>query len=393
MALLMTVLIGMAAFAIDCGMIVLARGQLQNAADAGALAGAAALSASPAAAQTAAQAAAQANKVCGASVSVVTAQDIQLGTWDKDLLTFTVLTGSAQSNANAVKVTCLANQARGSQLGLFFAPLFGKTSADVSASSIATASSINCGPFVGLNFVTISGGSYTDSYNSSSGAYSAGSAGQKGHVCSNAGITLSGGSVVKGDAHPGTGYSVSGGSFVTGSTTPLTAALSEPAVDFGNAATVNDNSTVPNSTHKKDPLDSKGNYTLSGGDSASLFPGTYYFTTLTLSGGSTVSITGKTIIYVTGNVNISGGSILNTTSLPKNCELYCTGTKVVLSGSSQWSGVVYAPTADITRSGGSSDFFGMAVGKSLTLSGGGGCHYDTSLNALIGAQSGAKIVQ
>src|SRR6185312_10943663 len=97
-------------------------------------------------------------------VSVVPAQDIALGTWDKTALTFTPLTGSAQSSANAVRVTCLVNQSRSNALRLFFAPIFGLSSSNVSAQAIATGSSVNCGPFIGLNGVTISGGSYTDSY-------------------------------------------------------------------------------------------------------------------------------------------------------------------------------------------------------------------------------------
>src|SRR6476661_2659849 len=68
-AVLMTILVGMVAFAIDCGVITLAHTQLQNAADAGALAGAATLSGGPCVAQTAAQTAAQANSVGGCFVS------------------------------------------------------------------------------------------------------------------------------------------------------------------------------------------------------------------------------------------------------------------------------------------------------------------------------------
>lgn len=395
-ALLMTLLVGLVAFAIDCGIIVLARTQLQSAADAGAMAGAAALSDGPTDAQTAAQSAAQANVVGGASVSVVPALDIQLGTWDKDALTFTTLIGDAQAAANAVRVTCQVNHTRGNSLKLFFAPIFGFSSSDVSALATATRASVNCGPFVGLNYVTISGGSYTDSYNSDNGAYTYGAAGDKGHVCSNGKITLSGGAtVVNGDAHPGTAstVSMSGGSSVVGSTKPLESPLTEPAVNPGDAATANNNANIPKSAQNKAPLDADGDFKLSGGDMVTVPPGTYYFSTLTLSGGASISITGKTIIYVTGNVDVSGGSILNSTQLPVNCQLYGMGSKVVLSGSSQWYGVVYAPTADITRSGGSSDFFGMAVGKSLTLSGGGGCHYDESLGGLTGAQSGAQLVQ
>jgi Flp pilus assembly protein TadG len=395
-AFLMTVLVGMAAFAIDCGMIGLVREQLQIAADAGAMAGANSLSSGTTTAQTVAQTFAQANVVAGANVSIVPSQDIQFGTWNKTAYTFTPLTGAAISGANAVKVTCTVSQARGNSLTLFFGPVLGRSWADISMSAIATSSPVTCGAFIGINSVTISGGSYTDSYDSSAGAYSSGSAGKLGTVCSNGKISLSGGStVVNGDAHPGPGSTVSasGGSSVTGSTTPLTSALNEPAVNSGSASSSNDNSSIPTSALGKTCLDTSRNFTLSGGDSVTLSPGTYYFNKFTLSGGSSVTITGKTIIYCAGDVNISGGSLLNTTALPVNLQLYGMGSKVVLSGSSQWCGVVYAPGCDVTRSGGSSDFFGMCVGKTLTLSGGGGLHYDTSLGALTGASNGAQLVQ
>jgi Flp pilus assembly protein TadG len=395
-ALLITVLLGMVSFAIDCGMISLTRTELQSAADAGAMAGAAVLSHGPCETEDAAQCASQANRAAGRQVSVITAEDVQLGTWDKTTLTFTPLSGNDQSNANAVKVTCVVSNTRKNALSFFFAPIFGQYSAELRASAVATAAAFNCGPFIGLDGVTISGGSYTDSYNSDNGAYYRSSAGKNGHVCSNSKISLSGGStVVNGDAHPGptSSVSASGGSYVTGSKTPLDNPLNEPPVDASKAKTDNDNEYVPNSTGNKDPLDSSGNYKLSGGDTAELPPGTYYFSSLTLSGGSSIMITGKTVIYVSGNVDISGGSLVNTTQKAINCQLYSTGSKVTLSGGSQWYGVVYAPTADIVRSSGSADFYGMAVGKTLTLSGGGGCHYDEALDYLTGHTTGAQLVQ
>ena len=213
------------------------------------------------------------------------ANDIALGTWTAATKTFTVLSGAARANANAARVTCLVNTSRSNALKLFFAPIFGVSSSNVSATSIASLTTLNCGPFVGLNFVNISGGSYTNSYNSGSGAYSAGSAGTQGDVCSNGTISLSGGlTVVNGDAHSGIGdtTTMSGGSSVTGSTTPLTTALSEPAVNFGSSATVNNNSHIPLTGKGKAAVDASGNFNLSGGDSVTLPAGTYYFSTLTV---------------------------------------------------------------------------------------------------------------
>ena len=392
-ALLMTVMLGMAAFSIDSGIITLAKTQLQIAADAGALAGAASIAGGSAYAQGQAQAAAQANSVVGTPVTVDPTNDVVLGYWDKTAYTFTPLSGAALSSANAVQVTCTVSAAKGNQVKLFFAPIFGISKAStISVTSIATCNTINCGPFVGLNYVTITGGSYTDSYDSGTGAYNGGSATQNGNTCSNGNITLNGGSWIKGQGHPGKGFTVNAPSYVTGSTTPLTTALSEPAVAVGNAASSNNNNAIPVSAQHKNPLAGNGSYTLSGGDSDWLPPGTYYFSALTLTGSASITITGKTIIYVTGDINISGGSLLNTTQLPANCQLYGMGNKVDLSGATQTFATVYAPTADITRSGGNSDFFGMMVGKSLTLSGGGGCHFDQALDSMLGV-NGAQLVK
>ena len=395
-ALLLVILLGCLAFSIDLGYVQVARTQLQTAADAGALAGARGLTiCCPSTALSEAQRVAQLNSVMNAKVTVVSAQDVSLGTWDSNTLTFSSLSGSAQSSANAVKVTCHLSAARGNALTLFFARIFGVNSQDLTATAIAKSSPVTCGAFIGLNYVDISGGSYTDSYSSSSG-YSAGSAGQQGNVCSNNKITMSGGlSIVKGDAHPGPGYSVSmsGGSSVTGSTAALTQPLVEAAIDPGSAATVNDNKTIPLSHNNKTLVDSSGNFNMSGGDSVTISPGTYYFTTMTLSGSSSMVITGKTIIYVTGKVDTSGGTMTNTSQIPSNLQLYGMGTTVTLSGGTQMYGVVYAPTADITRSGGQSDFFGMMVGKSLTLSGGGGLHADTAITGVGSSTKKASLVQ
>ncbi len=392
-AFLMVFFIGLIAFATDSGTIVLARTQLQSAADAAAIAGIDALSGGTTAAQTAAQTIAQANTAGGANISVVPSSDIAFGTWNSSTATFTVLTGSGISGASAMRVTCHLSQSRSTGLHLFFAPIFGISSEDVSATAIANKGSAPCG-FVGLNGINISGGSYTNSYNSGSG-YSAGSAGSQGNICSNSSISLSGGStIVNGNATPGIGdtVSASGGSSVTGTTTAETTALSEPAVNTSGAAASNNNANIPLSQQGKNPIDGQGDFTLQGGDYLTLPAGTYYFAKLTLGGGSTITVNAAVVIYTTGDVDISGGSVANTTSIPSNFVLDSSTTgKVTISGSSQMYGIVYAPAADITRSGGSSDFFGSMVGKSLTLSGGGGLHYDTALGG--GGSTTTQLVQ
>jgi hypothetical protein len=208
-----------------------------------------------------------------------------------------------------------------------------------------------------------------------------GTAGENGHVCSNGEIKLSGSSAIYGNAHPGPGKQVVSSSSigVTGSTDPLAEVLSFPPADPGNAPYINDNGRIPNSVGGAKPL-SGSEFKLSGGDHVDLPPGTYYFSKMTLSGGSTVGISGKTVIYVTGDCSLSGGSLANQTFLPMNLELYPLGSKCVISGGSELYAVIYGPTAKVERSS-DSGFYGSIVSYELVLSGSGGIHADESISS------------
>ena len=109
-------------------------------------------------------------------------------------------------------------------------------------------------------------------------------------------------------------------------------------------------------------------------------PGTYYFTSIALSGSSTLRIIGSTTIYVTGKVALSGGTMANQTSLPKNLSLNVMAGPATISGTADFYGAVYAPQAAVVRSGNAA-YFGSIVGLTLDLSGSGGIHADESLGA------------
>lgn len=394
-AVFLAILFAFSAFAIDFSYVALCRTQLQVTADAAAMAGVVNLPQGPAAVRAAVKAAAANNKV-GSYTLAVQDQDIQLGNWDSSTATFTVLSGTAESGADTVRTTCYLTKSRSTSIQLFFAPYLGTNYSELTTTATATKSSSRCGLIVGLPSVTMSSTSYTDSYDASQGAYSAAVAGTKGHVCSNGDIVMSGSATIHGDAHPGTGGTVktSGSAGVTGKTTPLTSTIAYPAIAPGSAATTNDNKKIGLSTLGKNPLDAQGNFTLSGGDSITFPAGVYYFAKLTLSGGSFINIGGPTTIYATGDVNLSGGSVMNTTMLPKNLQLLVMGSKCDISGSTNFYGVVYGPSVAITRSG-QSDYFGAIVGSALTLSGSGGIHADVSLDyAYLGAGgTKCKLVQ
>lgn len=133
------VLAGFAALAVDWGRIQLTKSELQSAADAAARYAAAGLqndiNGASAAYGNAAAVASQ-NKADGRTISFNQTEDVQLGLWTSATKTFTP-TGNLNI-ANAVRVTMRCTTARGNPVPMSFLSIFGKKTADVSATSIAT---------------------------------------------------------------------------------------------------------------------------------------------------------------------------------------------------------------------------------------------------------------
>jgi len=235
--------------------------------------------------------------------------------------------------------------------------------------------------------ITISGGGITDGYNSGYGPYDPAAIDSTGSIATNGNIVLSGGStVVKGDAAAaGTN---SGGS-VTGTRTggatpfPAPATLACPAGGY--------TPSVPGGAGiSYNPA--TGVLTVSGGKNITLsYPaaGYYYFSSMVLSGGSTVTMNAggaHVDIYIDNKLDLSGGGIINTASLPPALSVWACGNPAspqgwTLSGGSGAYFSVYAPNHAITVSG-SGDIYGALVGASLTSSGGSKIHYDEGLQQL-----------
>jgi len=125
-------LLAMVAFSVDLGYLCWVDAQTQTVADAAALAGVKGLTTSPSQAQSSAIACAQLNTANGKSV-VLQSSNVVLGTWNTTSNTFTALTGSAQSQANACQVTV------STPVNFFFAPVFGDKGANAVATAIAAA--------------------------------------------------------------------------------------------------------------------------------------------------------------------------------------------------------------------------------------------------------------
>jgi hypothetical protein len=137
--------------------------------------------------------------------------------------------------------------------------------------------------------------------------------------------------------------------------------------------------------------------------------GTYQMSSLTMASKQAMIIQGKAILYVTGDVNLSGQSyiyiapgasldlyvgganasiggdgVVNPSAQAKSFKYFGmpTNKTVSFSGNGTFVGVIYAPHADLTMSGGGStviDFVGASTTATVTMSGSYNFHYDESL--------------
>jgi hypothetical protein len=114
--------------------------ELRRAADAAARAGAAVLlTGGPSAARDRARSTALLNKADGEPVTLNTATDVELGTWDAKTKRFTKLAGSDLSKANTIRVVARRTTKSGNAVPLAFGQMIGKDSCDVSAEAIILA--------------------------------------------------------------------------------------------------------------------------------------------------------------------------------------------------------------------------------------------------------------
>jgi len=133
-ALLIVAMLGVVAFAVDMGYIMLVRTQLQVAADSAAMAAAAHLGKPFEEILASADEYAGYHSAGGKPVDV-DPSDVELGSWDSDTRTFT----PSDEMGNAVRVTTRRDASAGGEAPLFFARIFGNYSFSMSASAVAMA--------------------------------------------------------------------------------------------------------------------------------------------------------------------------------------------------------------------------------------------------------------
>jgi len=247
----------------------------------------------------------------------------------------------------------------------------------------------------GCGAITMSGTAYVDSFDSSKGTYTQTKQLSQGIVGITGNINLSGSATINGpifalNTTVGTckngtpGITTSAGAKATGGYIRLSAAPAFPAPSPVTPGTQNYNFTANASLAPG----SYGNITVSNGKTLTLSPGTYNINSMTLSGGSivTVSPAGQVILNVAGNsssqpINFSGGAIANPSAIPMQFQVIYGGSNgITLSGGSGSYVVLYAPKAPVTLSGGSA-WYGAMVVSTLNNSA-SPMHYDRHLAVL-----------
>jgi hypothetical protein len=266
------------------------------------------------------------------------------------------------------------------------------------------------------NTISMSGGSYTDSFDSSNPAYSTN--GQY--------------DPTKRQSHGDIATNVSGslsdlkGMFVYGNASSNGGTIANTANVQG-TVTNNFQTTIPDIADPVFPTvaitptainNPAAPVTLTGGPAAS--PAYFKLSALTISNGAqplilapsapgvesyiNIWVTGKTTVsgsgfiqqmpnvhvtfYCDQDVTISGGGVMNQTNTASYLQVFgvtpASGTpKMTISGSGSFVGVLNAPAFAMTISG-SASFVGAAIGNSVTISGSGGFHYDQQLSNVSG---------
>jgi hypothetical protein len=365
-AAMMVLLLGFASLAVDWGQVQLAKTQLMEATDAAARAAAASIASGVSSAQTAAVTFGGYNSVNGTSFVVNPNTDIDFGTWTTGSRTFTVLSGAARSNANAIRVWGRRTAANGNAIRLTFGAVVGASSCDITVSSVAAVASGQPAGFVGLSSFPIDKKLFAASYNSSVTTSPSHANYNSNALLQSNGVVGQGshaGCWLYGNTEVGPSGSVAGGINVTGTSTTLSSNITAPAVTM---------QVVSN------PGGISANETLSS--NATWQGGTYYFTSLTVATGVSLTFSGPATVYVNGNITIaSGNSLTAYNSIPSNLKVFqASGNTFSGTTTDTFIGVYDGPGCSVSF-GNAALLEGSMTANSITLADNDDVYYDEAL--------------
>ncbi len=190
-------------------------------------------------------------------------------------------------------------------------------------------------------------------------------------VFSNHSVELAGNYDLDGDAVSGGSVEISGnklpGGDVIEDATQIT--VPDPSGAVAAAAQTNDNSKVPTVTvgkKQKSPLTGTA-LSLSSQQAITLTTGSYYFTSVDVSGQAQINVNGIVTIYLAGGAKFNGGSATNS-SQDSLTIISSASDELQFNGGGSTTTHVFAPNATV-RFSGTQDFKGSVVGKEVRISG------------------------
>lgn len=375
-AVTIVVLLLCASLCVDLGHVHAVAAEMQNTADAAALAGAGAtLEGVQESAESVALDFIARNQKTQGFLSLDD-QVIEVGKWYSPTHTFEPLDDITGATAFAVRVVSYRNETP-----YFFASIIGKDSTDVYREAVAVGSG-PCTGIWGLQGVR-AGAITTDSYDSTTGAYSDLTAGNEGDICSGRDVDMNGSFDVHGDVMAGFGYDVyvkGKSGYITGMTTAKMDEIIWPPIPI---PVTNDNDTITMTDSNKSPWKTNkpgANLDIQAGDNVTLAPGTYVLDSITIAGGGTITVTGPTTIYVLQNIDATGGSIINETTDPHDLSIISTTTDYLkLGGGNAFYGSILAPWGKVELGGNDNGYFGALVAQFVEMKGDIEVHVDESL--------------
>lgn len=364
-------LLAFASLAVDLGRVYVVRSELQLAADAAARHGAAGLSTDVPTAESYAVDAADDNMADGRPVVLDGAKDIEFGVWDASTRSFTVLTGSARAGANAIRVTARRTSANGNSVPLMFARVLGRTTCDVQVTSVARVGT-TAGPdgFVGSSEIEIGNNALVAGYDSDRGAPGGANALDVGALGSNGEIEVGQNSTVRSGIKlgPRAQFGRSGWNV-----TRLSSPMSFPAIE------------AP-------PVASSGVLNVPTNKTLTLPGGAYSYSSVRLGNNATLSFSGTTTLYVSGDITFgNNGRLIANEDKPANLRVRVSGSgDIELGNGARVIAELYAPAAGF-EAGNNAHIRGSLVARELELGNNAELFYDVRLAAGSGS-SGIALV-
>lgn len=209
--------------------------------------------------------------------------------------------------------------------------------------------------------LNVTGNGFVDAYSCSA----LGTVSNDATLCSNSNISVANSGIVQGDVVASGSVTTANSSSVTGSVISQASTNALPAVDTTSAQASNNNASIPLTDNERQALSGTA-LTLRSGDSLTLLPGTYYLTSLNLSGTASLNIVGQVTIVLTGKLEISNSTSINALGAAADFTLKTTSNEVEFEGSATFTGTLIAPNAAVKIKD-SSDFSGLVVGKSVQV--------------------------